>query len=123
MKIILASDTEVLLEDSPEPMTVEAASPNQPFSPFHMLASGLASCTFSILLSWAEQAGLDAHALRIRVEWSFAEEPHRVGELRTVIEWPGLPGERRAAAERVAALCAVHQTLSHPPTLLTELRT
>ena len=122
MKIILESDSAVLLEESAEPMTVEAASGNQSFSPFHMLASGLASCTWSVLYSWAEQAGLHAQDLRIRVEWSFAEDPHRVGEMRTVIEWPGLPQERRAAAERVAALCAVHQTLTHPPAIVTEIR-
>ena len=31
--------------------------------------------------------------------------------------WPSLPAERLATAKRVAALCTVHATLSHPPAI------
>lgn len=112
MKITLVSDEEILLEDSPGALTVEAPTHDAQYSPYHMLASSLASCTFSVLHSWAAHAKLDADRLRLRVSWTFAENPLRVDSISLGIEWPDLPEERRKAAERAASLCPVHHTLS-----------
>ncbi len=60
MKITLVSDEEILLEDSAGVLTVEAPSFDLQYSPYHMLASSLASCTFSVLHSWAGHAKLNA---------------------------------------------------------------
>jgi hypothetical protein len=38
-----------------------------------------------------------------------------VGSYDVTVSWPGLPAERRPAAERAVSLCAVHNTLTHPP--------
>ena len=59
--------------------------------------------------------------LAVEVRWTFAESPHRVGSMALTFQWPKLPPERRDAAKRAAALCAVHQTLHHPPTVTIEL--
>src|SRR5262245_21328034 len=103
-------------------MTIEAPSVDRIYSPFHMLASGLASCTFAVLHSWATHARLSAEDLAIEVKWAFAEGPHRVGRMEVAIAWPGLPPERRAAAQRAAATCAVHRTLEHPPEISIAVR-
>jgi uncharacterized OsmC-like protein len=121
MKITLLSDESIRLEATAGPLTVEAPSPDATYSPFHMLASGLAACTYSVLHSWATHADLDAAALSIDVAWSFAEKPHRVGELRMTLRWPGLPEQRVAAAQRAAALCPIHATFHHLPSVLTEV--
>lgn len=115
MKIILLSDDKIRLEPGATPLTIEATSADQTYSPFHMLASSLAMCTFSVLYSWATNAKLDVATLALEVEWAFAEQPHRVGDIRVTVKWPGLPPARLAAAQRAAALCAVHATLHHPP--------
>ncbi|MFL5574526.1 MAG: OsmC family protein [Gemmatimonadaceae bacterium] len=120
MKITLTSDTSLRLEPTAGPMTIDAPSADQQFSPFHMLASGLAYCTYSILASWATHVGVGTDALAVDVEWSFAEGPHRVGAMRVTYSWPELPENRRAAAKRAAALCAVHATLTHSPTITIE---
>jgi uncharacterized OsmC-like protein len=103
-------------------MTIEAESADQTYSPFHMLASSLAVCTHSVLASWATNARIYADDIAIEVSWSFAENPHRVGDMRLEFEWPSLPPARLEAAKRVAALCAVHATLEHPPAISTEPR-
>ena len=115
MKITLLSEERVRLEDGAGPLSIMADSAEMTYSPFHMLASALATCVFSVLHSWASHAQLPAGRLAIEVGWSFAERPHRVGHLAVTIEWPELPEGRRAAAERAASLCAVHATLTHPP--------
>lgn len=117
MRIRLLADDAVRLEDSAGPLTVEAESADQQYSPFHMLASGLASCTFSVLHSWASHAKLDPTGLAVEVRWTFAESPHRVGSMTVTLDWAGLAAERRPAATRAAALCTVHKTLEHPPAL------
>lgn len=115
MKIILTSEESIRLLPDTGPMTIEAASLEQQYSPFHMLASSLAYCTFSVLYSWATHAKIGVDDLVIDVAWTFAEDPYRVGELRLTFEWPGLPANRLRAAQRAAELCTVHATLTHPP--------
>jgi uncharacterized OsmC-like protein len=119
MKITLLGQDGIRLEPVPGPMTIEAESGDQLYSPFHMIASSLAFCTHSVLASWASNAKLESGDIVIEVRWTFAEDPHRVGELDMKIEWPSLPDSRRSAASRVADLCAVHATLTHPPTIKT----
>jgi uncharacterized OsmC-like protein len=120
MKITLLSEESIRLDGMGGALTIEAESPEQIYSPFHMLASSLAVCTHSILVSWATNAKLPADDLAIEVAWSFAEKPHRVGDLRLTFEWPGLPADRVETAKRVAALCPIHATLHHHPTVSVE---
>jgi uncharacterized OsmC-like protein len=123
MKITLLSDSSIRLEPIPGPMTIEADSADQLYSPFHMLASSLAFCTYSVLASWASNAKLDSTDIVVEVGWKFAEDPHRVGEMDMNVSWPSLPAARQAAANRVTTLCAVHASLSHSPTINTNVET
>jgi uncharacterized OsmC-like protein len=115
MKIILLADDAIRLEPVPGPMTIEASSAEMSYSPFHMLASSLATCTFSVIQSWATHAKIPVDDLVIDVRWKFGEEPHRVSDLAVTFDWKSLPPNRVAAARRVAELCTVHATLHHPP--------
>lgn len=117
MKIILLSEESIRLEGPPGPLTIEAERAEQMYSPFQMLASGLASCTYSVLASWANTAKLDYHDLTIDVTWSFAEHPHRIGAVTLSFHWPTLSVERTEAAKRAAALCPIHHTLKISPSM------
>lgn len=119
MKITLIAEDQIRLEPLPGPMTIEADSTDQLYSPFHMFASGLAFCTYSVLASWAGHARLHADDIVIEVRWTFAEDPHRVGGVDMKIEWPSLPPARQSAANRVADMCALHATLEQPPVMTT----
>ena len=91
MKIFLVSEDEIRLEVTPGPMTIEADSYEMIYSPYHMLASSLATCTFGVLSSWASQAKLTADDLAISVSWTFGEKPHRVDTMKLRFHWPSLP--------------------------------
>lgn len=82
-------------------------------SPFHLLAAGLATCTYSVLHDWAHHAGLPLQGLEVVVDWEIGDAPLRVTRMDMEILWPGLPSERRKAAVRAAAQCTIHNTLSH----------
>ena len=121
MKIILLTDEAIRLEADDGPMTIEAVEPDQQYSPFHMLASSLAYCTFSVMYSWATHSKQSADDLAIEVRWTFSEEePRRVSEMHLTFDWPSLPAKKTEAAKRVAAMCTIHETLHHPPVVTTE---
>jgi uncharacterized OsmC-like protein len=117
MKITLLSDDAIRLEPVAGPLTIEAASADMQYSPFQMVASGLASCTFSVLHSWASHAKLSVDDLAVEVHWGFADDPHRMSDLRVVLDWPSLPANRVAAAKRASELCTIHATLTHSPAI------
>ncbi|HEX6909204.1 MAG TPA: OsmC family protein [Longimicrobium sp.] len=122
MKITLLSDDRIRLDGKAGPLSVEADSAEMQYSPFHMLASGLATCTYSVLASWGTHAKLPVDDLVIEVGWQFEENPHRVGRMDLDVVWPSLPEERRSAAQRAAGLCTVTRTFEHPPTIGVEIR-
>lgn len=117
MKIILLSEDAIRLEPSDGSLTVTSANAEQSYSPFHMLASALGTCTLSVMHAWASGASLNADDLAIEVHWTFAEEPHRVDSMHLTLDWPSLPEKRHEAAQRVATMCTVHATLHHPPSI------
>jgi uncharacterized OsmC-like protein len=118
MRLLLKTETSLVLEPGTGGgFEIEAAAEELALSPFHLLAASLATCIFSVLHGWAAEAGLDTESLRLQVEWTFAEDPARVGTIDLAIEWPSLPEKRRAAAARAARACTVHATLEHPPEL------
>ena len=123
MKISLISEEGIRLEPLPGPMTIEAATEDQVYSAFHMLGSGLAFCTYSVLASWASHAKLHSDDIVIEVQWAFVEDTHRIGKIDMKIDWPSLPPQRQAAAQRVADMCAIHASLKHPPELSTTVTT
>lgn len=115
MKILLEGEHAITLLPAGDLLTIESKDGKQAYSPFHMLGSALASCTFSVLYSWAEHAGLATDDISLHVAWEFAEQPHRLTNIRINIDWPSLPAARRLAAERAVSLCTIHATLTHPP--------
>jgi uncharacterized OsmC-like protein len=115
MKITLLGDDAIRLDPTPGPLTVEAPTADMSYSPFHMVASGLAMCTMSVIQTWAAHAKLEADDLSLEVQWRFSEDPHRVSDYGVIFTWPSLPAKRLGAVQRVAELCTVHATLTHSP--------
>ena len=113
MKIIVRGETDLRVTADGAGLEIEEEGGH--FSPLHMLAGSLGTCTVAVLADWAARAELDPGALEIDVRWDFVEDPYRVGRFAMEIRWPGLPEERTRAAERVAASCTVHHTFEHPP--------
>jgi len=113
MKITLTGEESLRLEPTPGMLTIEAPSRDRSYSPFHMLGSALAGCTFSVLQSWGSNKDLKFDDLKIDVDWKFAEGEHRVEKMNLRIEWQSLPAELWPRALRAAHVCGIHQTLTH----------
>lgn len=122
MRIVVTSEKEILVQmTGGAELEIESVTPELHFSPLHMLAASLATCTLSVLLSWALQAGHDFEDLEIGLTWEYVEDPYRVGSYEMEVRWPSLPDDRRDAALRVAQHCTVEHTLKVPPEIRVEL--
>jgi uncharacterized OsmC-like protein len=120
MKITLTGEESLSLEPSSAALTIEAPTADRSYSPFHMLASALGACTFSVLQSWASNKNLNADDLRVDVKWSFIQGQHRLETMTVTLEWPSLSAELWPRAIRAASLCGVHNTLTHSPRISVE---
>ncbi len=114
MKITLTGEESLRLVPSSGPLTIESESPDQSYSPFHMLGSALGACTLSVLQSWAANRNIAAADLKIDISWTFVEGQHRVGSMNVKLDWPSLSAEVWPRAIRVASVCGIHQTMTHP---------
>jgi uncharacterized OsmC-like protein len=114
MRLILETETRIRLEYR-DSLDLEVDSAELHFSPLHMLAASLATCSMAVLLAWADTIKLSGHGLVLVLEWEYAEGPYRVGQYLMTIDWPNLPEQRRPVALRVAEQCTVDATLRFPP--------
>jgi uncharacterized OsmC-like protein len=121
MRILLDGEQAIRVLAAGSGLEIESTDPAVSFSPLHMLAASLATCTVAVLATWAMQAGLDFESLEITIDWEYVEDPYRVGRYSLSITWPGLPDARTAAALRVARHCTVEHTLQHPPSIDIEI--
>lgn len=113
MKITLTGEESLRIEPTPGQLTIESTSPDQSYSPFHMLGSALGMCTFSVLQSWASNKGIGLDDVKLDVGWTFVEAEHRVDNMKVVLAWPSLSAELWPRALRAASVCGVHKTLTN----------
>ncbi|HEX6938495.1 MAG TPA: OsmC family protein [Longimicrobiales bacterium] len=117
MRILLDGGQALRVQTAGSGLEIASTDPAVGFSPLHMLAASLATCTVAALAAWAGSAGLDLTELEIGIRWEYVEDPYRVGRYELTVRWPALPESRRTAALRVARRCTVEHTLQHPPAI------
>jgi len=98
-----------LITDAP----VDNHGKGESFSPTDLVATALASCVATIMGIYAERNELDLTGVKIRVEKHMSDDaPRRIARLPLTIEMPaGLSDKHRAALEKSARHCPVHQSL------------
>ena len=120
MKIHLHDGEDITFSDFDDPgFDIITDDPETHYSALQMFATSLALCTYSVLISYAEQIDTATHRLSIRVRWDYVEHPYRIGHIDMQLHWPELPESRLKAAERAASLCTLHNTLHNPPEIKT----
>jgi len=112
MKITLTGEESLRIEPVAGALTIEAESPDQGYSPFHMLGSALGMCTFAVLQSWASNKNVGLEDLRVDMSWDFVAGEHRLEGMKVKLTWPSLPAELWPRAIRAANICGVHKTLT-----------
>jgi putative redox protein len=84
-------------------------------SPVEIFVGSLASCVAYFIGRYCARHNLAAEGLTVDVDWSMAERPHRVGEIRLQVHGLAVPAHHREQLLKVAHGCTVHQSLLHAP--------
>ena len=85
-------------------------------TPTDLFVASMASCVAFYCRRFLVRHRMCDQGLRVTAEFSLAERPARVGQIRLSIRLPGpVPAERRAALLAVASHCTVHNSLERPP--------
>lgn len=101
----------VLTADQPMQDGGEDAGP----TPTELFIASLAACVAHYAQRFLRRHGLSTDGLRVSAQYTWAENPHRVGSIRLEVDAPGLVDSRRDAFERVIARCPVHNSITHAP--------
>ncbi|MEF8792131.1 OsmC family protein [Thiohalorhabdus sp.] len=122
MRILLHGPEDLTVTDFGDPeFQVVPEAEGVHFSAMEMFATSIVLCTYSVLVSYAEQAATDTTGLAVRMGWAYHEDPYRIGDIQMDISWPGIPESRLQAAERAAEQCTLHHTLQTPPNFETRV--
>jgi putative redox protein len=100
-----------LITDAP----VDNHGKGESFSPTDLVATALGSCVATIMGIYAQRNDLDLTGVKIHIEKHMSQDlPRRIARLPVSITMPaGLDEKHRAALEKAASHCPVHQSL-HP---------
>lgn len=124
MNVIMHQSEDLELEKFDEPgLNIEQHDPDAHYSAIQMFATAMGLCTYSVLAGYAEQSDTPTTRLSVRMKWSYAEQPYRIGRIDMAIAWPELPPAKLDAATRAAKKCTIHNTLEQPPRVDTRVKT
>jgi uncharacterized OsmC-like protein len=85
-------------------------------SPVELFVGSLASCVGYFVGRYCARHQIPCEGFTVDVDWSYAEQPHRVGAVELRVNLPSdLTPEQRDKLLKVAHGCTVHQSLAVPP--------
>lgn len=114
----IVSGRHTIVTDQP----VEDGGQNAGMSPVELFVGSLASCVAYFVGRYCARHHIPCDGLTIEAEWSYAEQPHRVGSIGMRIALPAsLTPDQRERLLKVAHGCTVHQSLAVPPTVKIDL--
>lgn len=122
MRVTVHGETDLAIDrfDSPD-LEVESLDPEAGYGALQIFATSMALCTFSALAAYAEIIAAPMDNIAMRVRWDYTDRPLRIANIGMEITWPDVPESRIEAAVRAAAHCTLHNTLSHPPEVVTRV--
>jgi len=95
---------------------VEDGGGDAGMSPVELFVGSLGSCVAYFVGRYCARHQIPCEGFTVDVEWSYAEQPHRVGVVELRIKLPAtLLPEQREKLLKVAHGCTVHQSIVVPP--------
>jgi uncharacterized OsmC-like protein len=107
----ITSGSHTLVADQP----VEDGGQDAGMSPVELFVGSLASCVGYFVGRYCARHKIACEGFTVDAEWSYAEQPHRVGSVSMRVNLPAqLTDEQRERLLKVAHGCTVHQSLAVP---------
>lgn len=107
----VTSGAHTLVTDQP----VKDGGSDAGMSPVELFVGSLGSCVAYFVGRYCARHQISCEGFTVDVEWSYAEQPHRVGAVEITLNLPTeLTPEQREKLLKVAHGCTVHQSLAVP---------
>ncbi|MFC6646403.1 OsmC family protein [Granulicella cerasi] len=95
---------------------------DEAMTPPEIFLGGLGACAAYYAVDYLKRNKLPFEGVRVSVEAEKLKNPARLGEILTRVFTPTeLSREHREGVEAAVGKCILHNTLTHPPTLRTEI--
>lgn len=108
----VTSGNHTLVTDQP----IEDGGGDAGMSPVELFVGSLGGCVAYFVGRYCARHQIPCEGFTVDVEWSYAEQPHRVGAVDLRVNLPSaLPPEQRERLLKVAHGCTVHQSLAAGP--------
>jgi uncharacterized OsmC-like protein len=110
----ITSRRHTLVTDQP----VEDGGQDAGMSPVELFVGSLASCVAYFVGRYCVRHQIPCDGFSIETDWSYAEQPHRVGAVDMRINLPAaVTVEQQERLLKVAHGCTVHQSIAVPPSV------
>jgi uncharacterized OsmC-like protein len=87
-------------------------------TPVELFVASLAACVGYFVARYCRRHAIAGEGLSVDADWSYAEQPHRVGSISIRLHLPdGFPVEHEERVRKVAEGCTVHRSIEHAPTI------
>lgn len=114
----VTSGSHMVVADQP----VEDGGQDAGMSPVELFVGSLASCVGYFVGRYCARHKIACEGFTVDAEWSYAEQPHRVGSIGMRINLPAsLTPDQRERLLKVAHGCTVHHSITVPPTVKIDL--
>lgn len=92
-------------------------------TPPELFVASLGACIGVYVVDFCERHSIDTEGMKIRMSWEKASDPpNRIGRIHADVDMPAeIPDSMRAAVQRVAEQCLIHNTIMHTPTVKIEI--
>lgn len=108
----VTSGPHTLVTDQP----IEDGGGDAGVTPVELFVGALGSCVAYFVGRYCARHQIPCEGFTVDVEWSYAEQPHRVGAVELRVKLPSaVTPEQREKLLKVAHGCTVHQSLAVPP--------
>jgi uncharacterized OsmC-like protein len=108
----VSSGKHTLVTDQP----VEDGGSDAGMSPVELFVGSLASCVGYFVARYCARHQIPCEGFTVEADWTFAEQPHRVGSVDLQLSLPAaLTPSQQQALLKVAHGCTVHQSLVVAP--------
>lgn len=108
----VTSGNHTLVTDQP----IEDGGGDAGMTPVEFFVGSLGSCVAYFVGRYCARHQIPCEGFTIDVEWSYAEQPHRVGAVELRVNLPSVvTPEQREKLLKVAHGCTVHQSITVPP--------
>lgn len=112
MKLIANHRNLTLISDQPE----SGGGADSAMTPTEIFVASLAMCVGVFIVHFASRHHIPLEGMKIETDYRMADDPRRVEAIQVQVHMPEPVDERyRAALQRTAEHCVVHNTLRNPP--------